>query len=52
MQEVVTNDDGGLDADNSLRAVSNIFSYQGALEKCNETIRLYNKATNNFTNKP
>lgn len=43
MQEVVTDDNGGLDLENSLRAVSNIFEYQGALEKCNETIRLYNK---------
>lgn len=44
MQEVVTDVDGELDAENSLRAVSNIFEYQGALEKCNETIRLYNKS--------
>lgn len=44
MQEVLTDDNGGLDAENSLKAVSNIFEYQGALEKCNETIRLYNKS--------
>lgn len=43
MQEVITNSVGGLDPENSLKAVSNIFEYQGALEKCNETIRLYNK---------
>jgi hypothetical protein len=43
MQEVVTDDNGGLDAENSLKAISNIFSYQGALDKCNETIYLYNK---------
>jgi hypothetical protein len=43
MQEVVTDDNGGLDTENSLKAISNIFSYQGALDKCNETIRLYNK---------
>lgn len=44
MQEVITDDEGSLDAENSLKAVSNIFEYQGALEKCNETIRLYNKS--------
>lgn len=42
MLEVVTNDEGMLDSENSMRAVTNIFEYQGALEKCNETIRLYN----------
>jgi len=43
MLEVVSDENGGLDVINSFNAVSNIFSYQGALEKCNETIRLYNQ---------
>ena len=43
MLQVETTEDGGLDPQNSSNAVANIFLYQGALDKCNLTIRKYNE---------
>lgn len=43
MLQVMTDEEGGLDPQNSANAVANIFLYQGALDKCNLTIKKYNE---------
>jgi len=40
--EVETNDEGGLDEEEVKDMLSNLELYQGALDKCNETLLLYN----------
>jgi hypothetical protein len=44
MQQVESNDQGGLDELNTKAALVNLELYRGALERCNETIRIYNGA--------
>jgi len=40
--EVATNDQGGLDEQGTKSMMANLYIYQGALDRCNESIRLYN----------
>lgn len=42
MLEVVSDENGGLDEENTKAMMSNLYIYQGALDRCNETIRIYN----------
>ncbi len=42
MQEVATNDAGGLDDENSKALMINLMLYRGALMECNSTIQIYN----------
>jgi len=45
MQEVMSNDQGGLDEFNTKIMLINLELYKGSLDKCNATILLYNKST-------
>jgi hypothetical protein len=42
MQQVVSDQNGGLDESNTRVMLINLEIYQGALDRCNESIRLYN----------
>lgn len=42
MEEVVSDDEGGLDEENTKNMLVNLELYKGALDQCNESIRLYN----------
>ena len=43
MAEVVSDGNGGLDKSNTGNALSNLYLYYGALERCNVIITEYNK---------
>ena len=43
MQQVETDDNGGLDEKNTKSMLTNLLLYKGALDKCNATIEGYNK---------
>jgi len=40
--EVVSDDNGGLDEDNTKAILGNLYIYQGALDRCNDIIIRYN----------
>jgi hypothetical protein len=42
MLMVETDDEGGLDSDNTQTMLINLELYRGALDKCNQTINVYN----------
>lgn len=45
MQQVESDDAGGLDELNTKTMLINIELYRGALDRCNESIRVYNQST-------
>ena len=44
MQQVVSDDSGGLDEDNTKAVLVNLELYRGSLDKCNGVITIYNSA--------
>jgi len=43
MGQVLSDDEGGLDEENTKTVLANLYRYKGSLDRCNLTIDLFNK---------